>query len=66
MSLGSSVPSDRWLGQGGLGPGKTSAARDRGSSLGSARLGQVDMQGCRRVIVGPSGGRIWGVLTPVL
>ena len=40
---GSSVPSDRWLGPGGLGPRKTSAARDGGSSL--SRLGQVDVQG---------------------
>ena len=37
-----------------------------GSSLGGAQLGQVDVQGCRRVIVGPSGGRVRGVLTPVL
>lgn len=57
---GSSVLSDRWLGQGGLGPGKTSAAHDRGSSLSGAQLGQVDVQGCRRVIVGPSGGRVGG------
>lgn len=42
---GSSVPSDRWLGQGGLGPRKTSAARDGGSSLDGAWLGLTDMQG---------------------
>ena len=46
---GSSVPSDRWLGQGGLGPRKTSAARDGGSSLDGAWLGlqTCRVQGCR-------------------
>ena len=42
---GSSVPFDRWLGQGGLGPRKTSAAHDGGSSLDGAWLGQVTVQG---------------------
>lgn len=51
---GSSVPSDRWLGQGGLGPRKTSAAHDGGSSLDGARLGQADMQGTGVLSWGPA------------
>lgn len=51
---GSSVPSDRWLGPGGLGPRKTSAAHDAGSSLDGARLGQADMQSTGVLSWGPA------------
>lgn len=48
------VSLDRWLGPGGLGPRKTSAAHDAGSSLDGARLGQADMQSTGVLSWGPA------------